>query len=378
MSEYQYYEWQTLERPLTADEQKAVNGLSSHIDVTSSQAIVTYEWSNFKHDSIQVLAKYFDSFLYLADWGTRRLAFRFPKGLVDEAALAPYCDEYHLTFKEVGKVQILEFEMDEEEGFEEWMDTRGVLSTLSRLREDILQGDFRTLYLAWLKAMSMESDGYEEDEDDPESLSCDPEPPLPAGLKQLTPALKELIDFFEIDDHLVAAAAQRSPDLSPALDSDYAHFISRLSRPECDGFLLKFANNEPGAAVALRKKLLTFEKVEPAAPNQPRTFGELLKAAGELEAAEKRRQAEERRKAHVAEMQNLAKRETQTWQEIETLLQGRTTKAYDEATALLVKLQQLAEFQETQVLFRQQIHSLAERFKGRTSLIARWKAKGWV
>ena len=138
MSEYQYYEWQTLERPLTADEQMAVNGLSSHIDVTSSQAIVTYEWSNFKHDSIKVLAKYFDSFLYLANWGTRRLAFRFPKGLVDEAALAPYCDEYHLTFKEVGKVQILEFEMDEEEGFEEWMDTRGVLSTLSRLRDDIL------------------------------------------------------------------------------------------------------------------------------------------------------------------------------------------------------------------------------------------------
>jgi len=148
MSEYQYYEWQTLERPLTADEQKAVNGLSSHIDVTSSQAIVTYEWSNFKHDPIQVLAEYFDAFLYLANWGTRRLAFRFPKGLVDEAALTPYIDEYHLTFKEVGKVQILEFEMDEEKGFEEWMDTRGVLSTLSRLRDDILQGDFRALYLA--------------------------------------------------------------------------------------------------------------------------------------------------------------------------------------------------------------------------------------
>jgi len=378
MSEYQYYEWQTLERPLTTDEQKAVNSLSSHIDVTSSQAIVTYEWSNFKHDSIQVLAKYFDSFLYMADWGTRRLAFRFPKGLVDEAALAPYCDKYHLTFKDSGKVQILEFNVDEEEGFEDWMDTRGVLSTLSRLRDDILQGDFRALYLAWLKAMSMESDDNEEDEDDPESLSSDPEPPLPAGLRQLTPPLKELIDFFEIDDHLVAAAAQRSPDLSPASQVDYARLIRRLSRPECDDFLLKFANNENGTTAALRKNLLGFEKVEPAALNQPRTFGELLKAAGELEMAEKRRQAEKRRKAHVAEMQNLAKRETQTWQEIETLLQGRTTKAYNEATALLEKLQQLAEFQDTQVLFQQQIHSLAERFKGRTSLIARWKAKGWV
>ena len=77
MSEYQYHEWQTLERPLTATEQNAVDGLSSHIDVTSTQAIVTYHWSNFKHDPIEVLAKYFDAYLYLANWGTRRLAFRF-------------------------------------------------------------------------------------------------------------------------------------------------------------------------------------------------------------------------------------------------------------------------------------------------------------
>ena len=104
----------------------------------------------------------------------------------------------------------------------------------------------------------------------------------------------------------------------------------------------------------------------------------MLKTAGDLEAAESRRQAEEGRKKHIAEMRNLAKRETQTWQEVETLLQGYTAKAYDEATALLDKLQQLAEFQETQIPFRQQIHSLAERFKGRTSLIARLKAKGWV
>ncbi len=90
MSEYQYYEWQSLERPLTAAEQAAVNGLSSHIDVTSGQASVTYNWGDFKHDPIQVLAKYFDAFLYIANWGTRRLAFRFPAGLLDAKAIEPY------------------------------------------------------------------------------------------------------------------------------------------------------------------------------------------------------------------------------------------------------------------------------------------------
>ena len=38
MSEYQYYEWQTIDRALTAAEQTAVGKLSSHIDVTSTRA----------------------------------------------------------------------------------------------------------------------------------------------------------------------------------------------------------------------------------------------------------------------------------------------------------------------------------------------------
>lgn len=63
MSEYQYYEWQRLEGPLTIAEQNAVDALSSHIDVSSMQASVSYNWSDFKHDPVQVLAKHFDSYL---------------------------------------------------------------------------------------------------------------------------------------------------------------------------------------------------------------------------------------------------------------------------------------------------------------------------
>ena len=76
MSEYQYYEWQTADRLLTADEQQAVNSLSSHIEVSSSQAVVTYSWGDFKHNPRQVLIRFFDAHLYRANWGSRRLMFR--------------------------------------------------------------------------------------------------------------------------------------------------------------------------------------------------------------------------------------------------------------------------------------------------------------
>ncbi len=379
MSEYQYYEWQTLDRPLTAAEQKAVNELSSHINVTSAQAIVTYNWGSFKHDPVNVLAKYFEAYLYFANWGTRRLAFRFPNGLVDVSVINSYCDEYHTTIKTIDAVQVLEFEMDEEDGYDEWIEERGLLSTLARLRDDIIQGDYRALYLAWLNAMNQESGGYKEDEDDPENFFNDPEPSLPAGLKQLTPPLKAFVDFFVIDPFLVSAAAERSPNLSPAGQADFAPLISRLTRRECDEFLLKIVNAELGAVAALRKRLRSFEKPSPNVQNNPRTFGELLKTAEKLRQVEARRQAEEIRRRHVAEMQKLAKHEAKTWQDVEDLIQsGYAASNYDKATILLVNLHQLAEFQGTQIRFDVRLQELVEKYKSRSTLVGRWRKKSWI
>ena len=129
----------------------------------------------------------------------------------------------------------------------------------------------------------------------------------------------------------------------------------------------------------LRKKLSSFEKPKPSIQSNPRTFGELLKAAEKLQQAESKRQAEEGRKKHIAEMQELAKREAQIWQDVEkTLESGYTARNYDYATTLLGRLHQLAEFQGTQTGFNVRLQALVEKYKGRSALIGRWKKKGWV
>ena len=101
MSEYQYFEWQTADRLLTEAEQSAVNRLSSHIEVSPSQAVVTYAFGDFKHDPKKVLAQYFDAHLYMANWGSRRLMFRFPNGLADSKAMEPYCLKEFISLKTV-------------------------------------------------------------------------------------------------------------------------------------------------------------------------------------------------------------------------------------------------------------------------------------
>ncbi len=117
MSEFQYYEWQTIDRPLSPSERDAVSGLSSHMEtVTSTQAIVTYSWGGgFRHDVRQVLLLYFDAYLYMANWGTRRLLFRFPKSVIDPQAIQPYCREEFLALELKGNFYILEFSLDNED-----------------------------------------------------------------------------------------------------------------------------------------------------------------------------------------------------------------------------------------------------------------------
>jgi len=368
MSEYQYYEFQTLDRLLTEAEQAEVEKLSSHIDVTASRAVVSYSYSNFRHDPKQVLSRYFDACLYLANWGTRRLMFRFPVGLVDLAAVEPYCREDQIGFTKLGAHQILEIQLDEEEGLG-WVEGGGVLSGLIQLRSDILDGDYRSLCLAWLKAMSL---------DDPEEIATEPEPPVPAGLQKPTPALQHLAQFFDIDPHLIESAASASPAKAEAVsDQALRQAITHLSREESDEFLFRLAKGEAGLGLALKHKLrLTLKTSSAPEASRRRSVRQLLKTARQLKEQEQQRQAEEAEKLRIEELKKLSRREAQAWQEVEALIQRSQAKAYDEAVGQLVKLRALAEFQNTQPDFKQRVSQLRDRYRSRHSLIQRLERVG--
>jgi hypothetical protein len=268
VSEYQYYEWQTIDRVLTAAEQAAVGRLSSHIDVTSTRAWVEYHWSGFKHDPKQVLAHYFDAFLYYANWGCQRLAFRFPKGLLDENALQPYLWEYCSELEPVGDALILDIAYPDEDGGH-YFEGEARLSALAPLRDDLLNGGFRALYLAWLLAATAND------------LDDALEPPVPPGLKELSAPLAEFARFFQLDPFLVQAAAQASEPLRPAPAPALDALIARLSRAECDAFLRRLAEGEPLLTLKLNRRLqeLAGPPVRPQPAAARRTWVELRETA---------------------------------------------------------------------------------------------------
>jgi hypothetical protein len=403
MSEYQYHEWQSIDRSLTPEERKAVSELSSHIAVSSNRAWVEYHWRSFRHDRLDVLLQYFDAYLYYANWGSIYLMFRFPKGILDTEAIESYCDEENVRFETYDEYQVLSIEYNYEWGI--WSKVEGVeLSDFVQLREELIEGDYRLLYLAWLLKYGPVEEGeeYQKDDDEayvdeafdddfegdddeeqeetskvhPEQNPDDLEPPVPAGLKKLSPALARFMDVFGVSRFMVEAAAENSPDLEPASQMiPYRNLISGLSRVECDEFLARLAEGDGSVRAALRRRLSEFQPKEAFQSTDRRTALALINRAAQLENEEKERMAEEARRKYIAEMEFLASREPQIWQQVDDMLRNgrRIASVYQEATGLLVQLKRLAEYQNNQAHFAWRMRDLANQYIARPALIERWK-----
>jgi len=369
MSEYQYYEWQTMDRPLSPSEREAVSGLSSHMEtVTPTQAIVSYSWGNFKHDSRQVLLQYFDAHLYMANWGTRRLLFRYPKSVIDSQAIQPYCREDFLTLELGGDYYILEFSLDSEEPDYEWMEADGMLGKLAPIREQIMQGDYRVLYLNWLKAVSTE---------DPEEDNPETEPPIPAGLGKLNSSHQAFIEFFELDEYLVNAAAKASPQIRPLSIAPLEKALTQLSRDECENFLRQLLNNEPQVRMTLQKRPERLAGTKPAsAGHAQRQAGNLFKEAERLEQEDLHRQKAEAERKRIQELLDLAGCEEATWRWVESLIGQKQAGPYDEATKLLLSLRDLANYQNRMPKFQERLLAIKEKHANRPSLMERFRRAG--
>jgi len=203
MSEYQYYEFQAIDRPLTDREMSTLRNYSSRATITSTRFVNRYSYGSFKGNASEWMDKYFDAFLYLANWGTHELMLRLPRGALDLETAQRYLLGDAASARAKGDAVILSF-LSEQEG-RDWVEDdegSGWMSSVIPLRADLASGDLRVLYLGWLLCVQVQ----ELDEDGLE-------PPVPAGFDRLSAPIRAFADFLRIDDDLIAVAAERS---SPA------------------------------------------------------------------------------------------------------------------------------------------------------------------
>lgn len=246
MSEYQYYEFAAIDGPISDKGFQYARGCSSRATVSRVRWQNTYTFGDF-HGSVDRLLKYYDAHFYVANWGTIRLCLALPKGVTTPKTIQPYLrgdDPYDntLTFREVGDRYIVCWERNEEDGCE-WIDGKGIIDQLVGIREELMRGDFRSLFLGWLG------------EFDPEELRSPDDdapvmPPIPAGLDRLSAALEALIEHLPVDPDALAVAAAVSQTSK----------LDRIPVPEMRALLERVA--EGRASVMTELNRLTHPKVQ--------------------------------------------------------------------------------------------------------------------
>jgi hypothetical protein len=269
VSEYQYYEFVSVDEPLSEKQQQELRAVSTRGRISSSSFVNDYQWGDLKADPRRWMEKHFDAHLYLTNWGTHRIAVRLPKAALDPATAARYCVGDAAGSWTTRTHVIVDLHSEDEEGVEDWVDPEGRLAAIIPIRTELTAGDLRPMYLAWLLAVQ----NRELDENEPE-------PPVPAGLDKLSGPQAALADFLRLDADLLAAAAEASEPLTVATPSVAAlkRWVQALATKDKDELLLRVLQGE---GAVLRSELLRdfHGGTADRTVDGNRTVGELLEAA---------------------------------------------------------------------------------------------------
>ncbi|MET9381610.1 hypothetical protein ABZY09_11055 [Streptomyces sp. NPDC002928] len=374
MSEYQHYEFQALDRPLSREEQDQLRAVSTRARITATSFTNTYNWGDLSGNPRRMVERYFDAHLHVTNWGTHRLMLRLPKQALNLPTVQPYCLHRNVEAWTTRTHLLLDLTNEDEGG--DWIEgADDSLAALIGVRDELATGDLRPLYLAWLSALA----AWELEDDAEEEYQTCPEPPVPAGLGELTAPQSALADFLRVDDDLLTAAAQASPDVpkKPARPTkkELAPLIAAMPQKEKDALLLRLAL---GPEPRLRTEVLHRLRgtTAPVTVAGRRSAAQLLDAAHTRRTERRQRAEHERAAARAQHLAALVGEAESAWQQIEAHIATKKTSAYDQAVALLAELRDAYTHTGRDRDFRQCLTRLREANQRRPGLIHRLDCHG--
>jgi hypothetical protein len=362
MSEYQCYEFVALDRPLTSKEMAELRAISTRAEITPTRFWNEYNWGDLKADPAMLVERYFDAHMYFANWGTHRLMLRLPVSRIDLKALRTQFVGDAARARIAREHVILDLHSDDDEP-DYYEESQGSLAALVPLRAELMRGDLRVAYLAWLLAVQAHVV-------DDEHI----EPPVPPGLAALTAAQAALVEFLRIDADLLAASATGSAaDLE---DTEAVRAWAMALPPGAKDAWLARAIDDPDLAIGAELRR-TFRSERKVSPHPRRSVAELRVAAEAMR--EKREQAERlatkkaKKAAEAAKKKRLNALRTRldsAWRELEALIDQ---KDYDVAMKLAIDLRDLARRDGSVTAFASQFEQMRKRLLRRRGFFDRWK-----
>ena len=379
MSEYQYYEFAAIDRPLTREQMSRLRALSTRATITPARFSNFYTWGDFKGDALALMEEFFDAFVYVTNWGTHELMLRLPRRLLSRAVADTYCMAESIRAKYKGDHIVVTFRSeDEDAGDIGEEDGDGWMSALSPLRAELASGDWRSLYLGWLasaQALDLDDDALE--------------PPVPSGLGALSTAQQMLASFLRVGPDLIYVASEASQPLEPAVSRQSIEaWVRGLADSEKTKLLVRLvADDDPHHLHAELTQRIT-QGIQPAAAQVPggpgarRTVEQLLgaaacradaraRAAVEKAERERRQLARAQATARGRYLDGLVGHVDDLWQHVEALVATKRQIDYDAAVKVIQDLHDLAARRGQLDTFAQRVQELRARHAKKVSLLDR-------
>jgi len=278
---------------------------------------------------------------------------RFPRGILPVDLLEGYDFDDFVTFTRYSDYDILDIHFGEMEAPDEW--TNYELGSLIGIRDELMEGDLRSLYITWLASQRM-SEGYydEEDEGDEgdgeenEEIST---PPVPPAFGTLTAAQEALAELLQVPQELLGAAAQHSSAATSTPAVDVTAWVPLLPSERRDDYLVRLAHNEPGLSHLLVRELreLSQDKHAEQSTGERVTYSTLLTESKAVKAQLERERREQAQAARQRHLQDIHKHQNNYWHQVDEAVMRGSGTGYDEAAQVLVELREVANhFNETE------------------------------
>jgi len=381
MSEYQYYEFQAVDHRLTRAQMDELRALSTRAVITPNSLTNTYHFGDFRGNPQKLMESYFDAHVYVSNFGTVRFMLRLSQGVLPDDTLARYSVDESLDWWSTDAHTILEWRVDEEPP-DDFVEGEGWMARLLPIRDELIRGDYRSLYIGWLSSVSNASSKYDEEEDEDGSDDTGHrEPPVPAGLGALTGAQAALAEFLGVSIDLIAAAAEASPAVAakdpPRQKVDT--WVAQLPEEEIRTIIARIIQGE-GSRVQTELQSRFYRSYRESkqdsslgAGSERRTADELLELADKKEQDRKRRVAEEKERTRHEQLAGLVPRFTELWASVNRLAEEQSGPSYDKTCSLLVDMRDAYDQAGRRPDFDKEFTTFMERHGRRGALVRRFE-----
>lgn len=384
MSEYQCVAFQAVDRPLSDEQLAFAQKQSTRAEVSRWSLSVEYHYSSFRGDVDGLLRRGYDVYLEYTNYGIREIKLRLPAGMpFADDVWAKYVDGEKLHWKRdpKGSGGILTLCPFHESGeLDPVWDTQSCVDSAIRVRDRLMSGDLRALYLLWLCAA-------EDDVTDPTAMV---EPPVPHGIAESATYANELLEFFGLDPLLLIAAGkgvEGAPTEEP--QDRAARWVNALDEPRAKDLLLRLLTGDTASVKANLVAEIRDSQTSGGWPTteKRRTLEELWQMTEVLRAGEeakqaRKAQAQAKREAAKAErerafrMKDMLKDPDKWLRESERYVEARGTHNYKTAAEILHDLREAIGGDEGDKLARRHAAKLVKAHPTLTQLKGSLRKRG--